>query len=94
LVKYGGSNGERGDILIDKNEETAFPVPIGQTGEDRCGMSLRDYFAGQALASLVEPDDVQYLHGKPTVLALVASVAYQLADAMEAERKKRKEAKQ
>jgi len=68
--------------VLDKNDEAAFPVPIGQTGEDRCGMSLRDWFAGKALASLLEPDDVQYLHGNPTRLALVASVAYQIADAM------------
>jgi hypothetical protein len=79
--------------LIDRNEETALPVPIGQTTENHWGMSWRDYFAGQALASLVEPDDVQYLHGNPTRLALVASVAYQLADAMDTKRK-RKEAKQ
>jgi hypothetical protein len=54
-------------------------------------MSLRDWFAGQALASLVKPYDVQYLHGNPTWLALVASVCYRMADAM---MEARKEAKQ
>lgn len=50
-------------------------------------MSLRDWFAGQALASLVKPYDVQYLHGNPTWLAIVASVSYRMADAMMEARK-------
>jgi hypothetical protein len=43
--------------MLDRNDETAFPVPIGQTGEDRCGMSLRDWFAGKAMeAKLISGD--------------------------------------
>ena len=68
--------------MNNRNDETAFPPPIGQTDERQWGMSLRDWFAGKALASLLESDDVQYLHGNPTRLALVTSVAYQVADAM------------
>lgn len=67
--------------MKNRNEEAAFPVPIGQTDKRQWGMSLRDWFMGQALASLLEPDDVQYLHGNPTRIALVASVAKQIADA-------------
>ncbi len=77
--------------MIDKNDETAFPVPIGQTGEDRCGMSLRDWFAGMAMESLLEPDDVQYMDGTPNRRAKVARIAYKMADEM---MEARKEAKQ
>ena len=28
-------------------------MPIGQTGEDRCGMSLRDWFAGMAMEAMI-----------------------------------------
>ena len=74
--------------MIDRNEETAFPVPIGQTGEDRCGISLRDWFAGQALQGTLDPVDAHY--GQHNAIAL-AQAAYGVADAMiEA----RKEAKQ
>lgn len=50
------------------------------------GMSLRDWFAGQALAGMLEDIYHQYRtnHGPPTVQ--LASVAYAIADAMLAER--------
>ena len=68
--------------MKNRNDETAFPVPIGQTDERQWGMSLRDWFMGQALQGLIEPDDAHYLENNPKRLALVASVAYQMADAM------------
>ena len=46
------------------------------------GMSLRDWFAGQALQGLLEPDDVHYMDGTPNRLKAVVSVARQIADAM------------
>jgi hypothetical protein len=72
--------------MINKNDETAFPVPIGQTGEDRCGMSLRDWFAGMAMeAKLISGD---YMPGRKLESAIDC---YDMADAM---MKARKEAKQ
>jgi hypothetical protein len=59
----------------------AFPVP-GGCGHDE-GMTLRDYFAGKALAAM--------LTTPPAALAdkdVVASQAYYYADAMLAEREK------
>ena len=45
-------------------------------------MSLHDWFAGQALQGLIEPDDVFYLEKNPKRLEGVVSVARQIADAM------------
>ena len=59
--------------MIDKNDETAFPVPIGQTGEDRCGMSMRDWFAGQVIPELLGLDETW---------TTVSRMAYTIADAM------------
>ena len=36
------------------DDETAFPVTIGQTAADMKGMSLRDYFAGQVLVGMYQ----------------------------------------
>lgn len=71
----------------------AFPQPIAGTGTYRSktetstpGMSLRDYFAGQALAGLFANDRL-----KPEASGAFASFseyAYQIADAMMKERDK------
>ena len=50
---------------------------------DQGGMTLRDYFAGQALAAM--PDVI--LTGEPD--SVVAKVSYKLADAMLAEREEK-----
>ena len=58
------------------------------------GMTLRDYFAGQALAAMTLEGDGRYSHadhneGKPTRDAeLAARAAYRHADAMLAQREK------
>ncbi|MGE0161352.1 MAG: hypothetical protein AB7T31_18300 [Gemmatimonadales bacterium] len=63
----------------------AFPVAANLGGPDQHvfqeGMSLRDYFAGQALANL----NLQAHVAKPAAQALAAS-AYTIADAMLAAR--------
>ena len=50
-------------------------------------MSLHDWFMGQSLQGLIEPDDVHYLENNPKRLAGVVSVARQMADAMMEARK-------
>ena len=81
-------------MLKYRNEEAAFPCgPMGDsmTFEDgrtthqfgaQPGMSLHDWFMGQALQGLIEPDDVFYLEKNPKRLEGVVSVARQIADAM------------
>lgn len=70
----------------------AFPATIGrddgphQVGNDTfmaAGMSLRDYFAAQAITGLLSVEGL-----KPEHLAPAARHAYALADAMLAERAK------
>jgi hypothetical protein len=65
-----------------KDGGPAFPtewILIGMPDESRLGMSLRDWFAGQALAGLV---------AQPTMGRVIdtASIAYRVADAMLAAR--------
>ena len=59
-------------------EERAFPVPVGQVHADMQGLSLRDWFAGQAIQGEV------YGGGSA---ALIAKLAYELAVAMMEARK-------
>lgn len=54
----------------------------GEPNSEAMGMSLRDYFAGQALAGLVVGDEGGTYHQQN------AAMAYSLADAMIAERSK------
>lgn len=49
------------------------------------GMTLRDYFAGQALAAIIEADGIQYA-GNSTSWVTHAAMAYGHADAMLAAR--------
>jgi hypothetical protein len=69
----------RGESVMAKSdEEPAFPRPYAD------GMSLRDYFAGQALAGTLaaEPEDEAFDYKYSAV------AAYKYADAMLAEREK------
>ena len=65
----------------------AFPINSAQLDESgaytvlKPGMSLRDWFAGQALASMAHPQDI----GEPKISA---TLAYAVADAMLAAREK------
>lgn len=60
----------------------AFPVPDEGQGWGAAGMTLRDWFAGQALAGMLADPNVP---GKPRQ---TSEAAYELADAMLAARAK------
>ena len=62
------------------NNEPAFPMHGTATTKAQEGMTLLDYFAGQALINLMPP-----LHG----WANASIAAYNMAEAMMAERKRR-----
>lgn len=78
----------------------AFPKPWEVKRESGCyqpGMSLRDYFAGQALAGLATGQEMLLANhdltaefGTRGIDNLQANKAYRLADAMLAEREKAK----
>lgn len=74
------------------NNPPAFPYAFQHEDDTRFiaqgfspGMSLRDYFAGQCLINLSHPDVVKVAGVAP---ACIAQTAYELADAMMAERAK------
>lgn len=77
------------------NGGPAFPQPIDDMGTFRSvteGMSLRDYFAGESIQNAVVwesqcPTKTEHSEGIPTLKG-IARRAYQLADAMLAERNK------
>ena len=71
--------------MINRNDEAAFPVPIGQTDERQWGMSLHDWFMGQALQGLLADSDTC---GSWTEIAVHAK---DIADAMLEARKDKKE---
>lgn len=65
---------------IPHNGGPAFPTRYQD------GMSLRDYFAGQALASMSHSS--QDIHRDPNAFVNAASLSYKFADAMLLEREK------
>ena len=65
--------------MLTLNRTTHIDRDYFHQAED--GMSLRDWFAGQALAELAHPDDSNDLKG-------IAARAYEIADAMIKEREK------
>jgi hypothetical protein len=70
--------------MTDDNESFAFPCTgegYGSPHYTQKGMTLRDYFAGQALAGGLIAH-----HGYPLQTDEVTSDAYAIADAMLAER--------
>jgi len=81
--------------MNNKNGESAFPVFEGDMNVNNgtfigytCGgMTLRDYFAGQALAGMCYKAD--WYDGEENVLA---RWAYDIADAMLAERERKPDA--
>ena len=66
----------------------AFACAVASPDGDKClqeGMSLRDWFAGQALAGLL-----YNYHEHPNTIRDCADMAYKAADAMLAARKEKK----
>jgi hypothetical protein len=56
--------------MKNNDDETAFPVTIGQTAADMKGMSLRDWFAGQVIAGVYANPAFDY--GQMSDLAALA----------------------
>ena len=65
-----------------ENDKTGAAFPHVSPHLDRTGMTLRDYFAGQAIVALAEHA------GRVDMTHSHAEQAYRVADAMIAERKK------
>jgi len=63
------------------SKDTGGPAFLGLTQKEQEGMTLRDYFAGQALQGMVSKTNLQF--NDPEGYAINA---YLLADAMLAER--------
>jgi len=61
--------------MTDTNNPPAFPRDYVSGGHD--GMTLRDYFAGQAVMGLIACSNVKELDGQ-----LLAESSYNVADAM------------
>lgn len=62
------------------NDQAAFPVVVPEAWDSvQCGMTLRDYFAGQALIALINRNNIHNLE-------MVVENAYVYADAMMVER--------
>lgn len=74
--------------MADRSMGGGPAFPVEYSAQISHGMSLRDWFAGQALAGLLGtkgPNDTLYSQDPPQI---VASSVYALADAMIAERAK------
>lgn len=69
--------------MSDDDGGPAFPVPRDAPAD---GMSLRDYFAAKAMAAMLSIETVHFNNGE----SKIAAWAYEQADAMLAERNKRK----
>lgn len=68
-----------------KDGGPAFPLPVASMGTPTCdpGMSLRDYFAAQALAAMtISETRILNLHDGIQGGMLEATAAYVIADAM------------
>lgn len=61
-------------MMQNNDDETAFPVAIGQTAADMKGMSLRDWFAGQVVVGLLANPGFESRYKK------VAQMAYKQAN--------------
>jgi hypothetical protein len=68
--------------MLNEHDESAFPVEVGQTCDDLRGMSLLDWFAGQALASFNWEESGQKY-------SIDARKCFEMADAMMKERTRR-----
>lgn len=80
--------------MAKKTGGPAFPHPAGDNLHEKYwyseddGMTLRDYFAGQALAGLLAHHGSHKLSAHGTDGTCAATVAFEMADAMLAEKDK------
>lgn len=76
------------------NPEYAFPQSLqaGDRAQSTGGLTLRDYFAAQAMQAFVSGHIAHYGHENHWPWSGIADSAYELADAMLAERAKGGEA--
>ena len=58
----------------------AFPIPATEWNEHHVGMTLRDYFAGQAMVEVMR-QNTEILRGKAD-MRQVSQTCYSIADAM------------
>jgi hypothetical protein len=72
--------------VMSNNNEPAFPSDRFL----RSGMTLRDYFAAQAMAGFCADPSVEWKHGQETETTL-AKLAYDVADAMIQVRQQKKD---
>lgn len=77
-------NGGPAFPVADYDHMVFQPETIAETKRDLSGMSLRDYFAAKALQGICAHVDTWGLPNSPQI----ANAAYELADAMLAERAK------
>ena len=68
--------------MVNEHDESAFPVQVGNTIDDLRGMSMFDWFAGQALAGFNWEESGQKY-------SIDAQKCFDMADAMMNERKRR-----
>ncbi len=74
-----------------KDGGSAFPCfahPNSKNGQGMSGMSLRDYFAAKALQGMLSHPGLSKTDGSDYGPSDVAQAAFELADAMLAEREK------
>ncbi len=75
--------------MAKQNDAPAFPTQHVANGNTVPGMTLRDWFAGQALPALFSSGiELMKAGGSATSPASIARDCYRLADAMLDERKK------
>jgi hypothetical protein len=64
-------------------DEPAFPTPDSKQMDAQPGMSLRDYFAGQALIALIDKEQSPHRQmNAGTLASVIAEEAYAYAEAM------------
>lgn len=74
--------------MLNENDESAFPVQVGNTIDDLRGMSLLDWFAGQAMVGAYDAWMAECRDANVSSVNM-AKECYLLADAMMNERKRR-----
>lgn len=71
---------------MSTNKESAFPLTVNPGDQYNLGMSLHDWFAGQALAGILANSENQFKH-----ISDVAKAGYRQADVMMEARAKQQE---